>query len=126
MNTDYIDGIIKIFITNIFIYTVFFRINNEEKSKIKIIIESFLASVLYICTKQYLNDNIFLKVLLSYIGQTIIQKCFQRDKKKSIIVSNLLANALVYTLYCISLFIELLPKILLNTKYQTIDLIITL
>lgn len=82
MNTDYIDGIIKIFITNIFIYTVFFRINNEEKSKIKIIIESFLASVLYICTKQYLNDNIFLKVLLSYIGQTIIQKCFQRDKKK--------------------------------------------
>lgn len=125
MNTDLIDGIIKTFIMNIFIYEVFFRINDEE-GKIKILLESILTSILYIFIRRYLNNNIFLKVLLTYVTQIIIQKCFLKDKKKSIIVSNLIANAVVYTLYCLSLLLESICKTAFNITYQTIDLIITL
>lgn len=126
MNTDWIDGIIKICIINVFIYSIFFRVNAEQKCKRKIIEGSIISSVIYIIFKLYLKENIFLLVIISYFIQIPIQKMLIEDKRKSIIVSSLIANAVVYATFCISLLFEVFFKFALKIELQTIDLIFTL
>ena len=126
MNMDLINVIIKTFTMNCFIYGTFFKINSEEKYKVKVIIGSILSLVVYTIMKNFINSNVFFITLLSYFFQIVVQKLFMSDRKKSIIVSNLIANALVYTFFCVALLVELIPKLLLSINSRTIDLILTL
>ncbi len=123
---EILDITIKMFVINIFVLKCFFKIIDEKVKNIKIVIASILLTIFYIGTKKYLSDDIFLMILLSYSVQIVLLKIIMKDKKKFIILGNLIANALVYSLFCISLFIEVLPKIIFNIRVQTIDIILTL
>ena len=114
---EILDITIKMFVINIFVLKCFFKIIDEQVKNIKIVIASILLTIFYIGTKKYLSDDIFLMILLSYSVQIVLLKIIMKDKKKFIILGNLIANALVYSLFCISLFIEaLLLKLLLRAK----------
>lgn len=126
MNANWIDGIIKVGVINVFIYATFFKINAIEKKKLKIVIGSLLSLFFYVFMKQFIKENVFLMIAMSYLLQIIIQKSFMNDKKRSIFVSNLVANALVYTLFCGCLLIEIPIKSMLNIKYRTLDIVLAL
>lgn len=113
---EILDITIKMFVINIFVLKCFFKIIDEKVKNIKIVIASILLTIFYIGTKKYLSDDIFLMILLSYSVQIVLLKIIMKDKKKFIILGNLIANALVYSLFCISLFIEVLPKIIFNIR----------
>lgn len=73
-----------------------------------------------------LNSNTFLVVILSYIFQIVLLKIHNRGNKKSVIASALISNASVYTLFIVVSFIEVFLKIIMNIRYQIIDLSLTL
>ena len=73
-----------------------------------------------------LNSNTFLVVILSYIFQIVLLKIHNRGNKKSVTASALISNASVYTLFIVVSFIEVFLKIIMNIRYQIIDLSLTL
>ena len=73
-----------------------------------------------------LNSNTFLVVILSYLFQIVLLKIHNRGNKKSVIASALISNASVYTLFIVVSFIEVFLKIIMNIRYQIIDLSLTL
>ena len=58
--------------------------------------------------------------------QIILERILIKDKKKSIIVSSIMANAFVYIIFFMALIIESIIKNILSIKYQTVDIILTL
>lgn len=126
MDIALINLILKTLTLHIFIYATFLRLNADKRSYVKIILGSVVSSIFYIIMKKYFDGNIFMIITLSYFLQIFIQKFFMSNKGKSIIVSNLMANAVVYTLFSVSLLIVLIPKLLLNISNKTVELIITL
>lgn len=126
MNTDWIDGIIKMCILNVLIQIIFFRLNDDKNSIVKIIIASIITSIFGVLIKLYLNDNIFMVIISSMLFQIILERILIKDKKKSIIVSSIMANAFVYIIFFMALIIESIIKNILSIKYQTVDIILTL
>ena len=106
MNTDWIDGIIKMCILNVLIQIIFFRLNDDKNSIVKIIIASIITSIFGVLIKLYLNDNIFMVIISSMLFQIILERILIKDKKKSIIVSSIMANAFVYIIFFMALIIE--------------------
>lgn len=125
MNTDWIDGIIKMCILNVLIQIIFFRLNDDKNSIVKIIIASIITSIFGVLIKLYLNDNIFMVIISSMLFQIILERILIKDKKKSIIVSSIMANAFVYIIFFMALIIESIIKNILSIKYQTVDIILT-
>lgn len=126
MNYEILNTIIKIFIINLMIYTCFTKINEERTRKIYGVFEAITITVVYILVKRKISDNIIIRMFFTYAMQILMLRMSIKDKNKSIIVSNLISNALVYTIFCISLFIELIPKIVFNIQHNIINMILTL
>ena len=124
MNTEIIDVIIKIFVINIFTFVMFFKINNQKYEYWKIAIGSMIFSIVYVIEKQYINDDILVLITSNFLLQNIFLKIVQHDN--NVIVGNTIANTLVYIIYCTSIIMEIGIKILIDIKFQTIDLLLEL
>lgn len=126
MNTEIIDVIIKNLILNMFIYSMFSKINGEKSNKKVIIFSSIVQTAFYTYMRGKLNNNIFLVIILSCTFQMVLLKINNRYNKKSIIASVLISNAFIYALFIASSSLEYILKGVFNIQYQTIDVVLTL
>lgn len=126
MSKEIIDAVIKNLIINILTYITFFRINGEKVNKRVVIIGETIQTLCYAIMKMKLRNNFFVITILSYFIQFSLIKLCSKNKKKSIIASTLIANAIVYILFVISLPIVFLLRQIFSIKYQTFDVILIL
>ena len=119
MNSDLI---IKQFSVNILIYLVAFKISNTKNIKyiqsISIIIGSVIVTIIYSILKEYLNFTLLFMIAF------FIQIMFLTgiiNKNTSIIITNLLANAIAYAIFIVASIIELIPMIIFKIKISTIN-----
>ena len=118
-----VDLIIKQFSINVLIYLIAFKILNIKEVNYRQIINSILGSLLttiiYILLKKYV-DTVFL-LAISFMIQSIFLSIMIRENL-SIIIINLLSNAIAYAIYTIATIVELVPKIIFKIKISSIDL----
>lgn len=126
MNTEIIDVIIKNLILNMFIYSMFFKINGEKSNKKVTIFSSIVQTAFYTYMRGKLSNNIFLVIILSCTFQIVLLKINNRYNKKSIIASVLISNTFIYALFIASSSLEYILKGIFNIQYQTIDVVLTL
>lgn len=119
---------LKIFTINMFIYFVFSKLINEHIIDIKkitiSIIGSIVSTIVYISLERYV-DHIFL-IIINYFIQLILIKSIFVDKRISIIITNLIANAIVYLIFPLAATMEFVIKMVLNINNETLDLLIVL
>lgn len=118
-----VDLIIKQFSINVLIYLIAFKILNIKEVNYRQIINSILGSLLttiiYILLKKYV-DTVFL-LAISFMIQSIFLSIMIRENL-SIIIINLLSNAIAYAIYTIATIVEIVPKIIFKIKISSIDL----
>ncbi len=118
-----VDLIIKQFTINILIYLIALKILNIKdinyKQIIKMILGSALTTIIYILLKKYVN-TVFL-VAISFMVQSIFLSIAIKENVSMIIV-NLLSNAMAYAIYTLATIIEVAPKIIFKINASSIDL----
>lgn len=125
MKEDYVVFILKSFIINIYTYMVFYKIINEKhKNWINIILSSIGISGIYTITRIY-SDNI-LPIIIMYLLQTIILKCSIKNKKYTVMIANLIANAIVYMALVIAVIVNIGVIAIFKELNVIINLITTL
>lgn len=119
MNSDLV---IKYLLINIFTYLIALKISNTKNIKyiqsISIIIGSVIVTIIYSILKEYLNFTLLFMIAF------FIQIMFLTgiiNKNTSIIITNLLANAIAYAIFIVASIIELIPMILFKIKISTIN-----
>ena len=124
-----IDTVIKMFIINLFVFILFFKISNQKCNYLKIFMGSVMLSVIYVIEKNYINDDIFVLIISTYLMQNVFLWIILSNKN-CIIVGNFISNTVVYILYSLSLMIEIAIKMIFSIEFdirnQTIDLILAL
>ena len=124
-----IDTVIKMFIINLFVFILFFKISNQKCNYLKIFVGSVMLSVIYVIEKNYINDDIFVLIISTYLMQNVFLWIILSNKN-CIIVGNFISNTVVYILYSFSLIIEIAIKMIFSIEFdirnQTIDLILAL
>ena len=119
MNSDLV---IKYLLINIFTYLIALKISNTKNIKyiqsISIIIGSVIVTIIYSILKEYLNFTLLFMIVF------FIQIMFLTgiiNKNTSIIITNLLANAIAYAIFIVASIIELIPMIIFKIKISTIN-----
>ena len=88
-----------------------------------------MLSVIYVIEKNYINDDIFVLIISTYLMQNVFLWIILSNKN-CIIVGNFISNTVVYILYSLSLIIEIAIKMIFSIEFdirnQTIDLILAL
>ena len=119
MNSDLV---IKYLLINIFTYLIALKISNTKNIKyiqsITIIIGSVIVTIIYSILKEYLNFTLLFMIAF------FIQIMFLTgiiNKNTSIIITNLLANAIAYAIFIVASIIELIPMIIFKIKISTIN-----
>lgn len=124
-----IDTVIKMFIINLFVFILFFKISNQKCNYLKIFVGSVMLSVIYVIEKNYINDDIFVLIISTYLMQNVFLWIILSNKN-CIIVGNFISNTVVYILYSLFLIIEIAIKMIFSIEFdirnQTIDLILAL
>lgn len=125
MNDDMVNMIIKALTINFLSLYIFFAIINEKiHTKIRffvIFVFSIFITVSYCILSLYL-EKITVLIFIFFI-QLILIKIEIRNNDKSFLVENLLANAIEYSLYSVSCFIEIMPKSIFNIGNTHINFI---
>ena len=125
MKEDYVVFILKSFVINIYTYMAFYKIINEKhKNWITIILSSIGISGIYTITRIY-SDNI-LPIIIMYLLQTIILKCSIKNKKYTVMIANLIANAIVYMALVIAVIVNIGVIAIFKELNVIINLITTL
>lgn len=125
MQEDYVVFILKSFVINIYTYMAFYKIINEKhKNWITIILSSIGISGIYTITRIY-SDNI-LPIIIMYLLQTIILKCSIKNKKYTVMIANLIANAIVYMALVIAVIVNIGVIAIFKELNVIINLITTL
>lgn len=114
--------VIKYLLINIFTYLIALKISNTKNIKyiqsISIIIGSVIVTIIYSILKEYLNFTLLFMIAF------FIQIMFLTgiiNKNTSIIITNLLANAIAYAIFIVASIIELIPMIIFKIKISTIN-----
>ena len=122
MNSDLI---IKQFSVNILIYLVAFKISNVKdinyKKIIKVIIGTIITTTIYAICKGYVNA-VFL-LIISFTIQCIFLSIIIKDNI-SIIILNLVSNAITYIIYTLATLIEIIPMVYLKIENNTLNFIL--
>ncbi len=88
-----------------------------------------MLSVIYVIEKNYINDDIFVLIISTYLMQNVFLWIILSNKN-CIVVGNFISNTVVYILYSLSLIIEIAIKMIFSIEFdirnQTIDLILAL
>ena len=108
MYMQMINSIIKYIFMNLFTYYTFFNItNNKEQNfckKLAIAFVSILTSIICVLIKYYINQ--LLAITISCIIQILNLKIILKDNRQLTSVSVLVANAITYIIFAISMAIE--------------------
>ena len=118
---------LKIFFINVYTILINFKILNTKIEKgdlIKVILISIFITILNIVINSKFDNMLML--LIMYILQIIFLKSIIKNNKNSIIVSNLLANAIEYIMFLISILLESVIIMSLEMKNKIANLISTL
>lgn len=125
MNEDFAIVLIKTFFINIYTYLIFSKIISEKRLEIvKIILASTITTVIYLLCKMYVN-NIF-AILLMYFLQIIFLKIFIKDSTYSIMITNLIANSIVYIALGTSVMLNVIFLVLFKYSNIVLNLCVTL
>lgn len=121
MNEDLAVAIIKAFFINIYTYLVFSKITNQKTiNLLKIIIASGITAGIYLVFKVFIN-NIF-SILVMYFLQIIFLKIFIKDNSYSIMISCLVASAIVYIALAISVMLNVIFLIIFKHTNMILNL----
>lgn len=127
MKEDLIIALIKICCINIYILFVDYKIMNIKIRKLdvlKIIIISAFSTVVYVVMRGYI-DNI-LMIVTTYFIQLIFLHFIDKDNKNSLLIGNVMANAIIYIVFIASVAIETIIIIIFKTRNRILNLILTL
>ena len=126
MNEDIINTFIKIFWMNILTFAVNMKIfskKSNQRNYVIFFIASFIIAMLYIIIIKYL-DNL-LSIIIVYVMQSIILKNIMKNKDDEVMLTNLIANAVVYIGFYIAIVTEVIFLKLFSITNTTINFIIT-
>lgn len=126
MNEDIINTFIKIFWMNILTFAVNMKIfskKSNQRNCVNFFIASFIIAMLYIIIIKYL-DNL-LSIIIVYVMQSIILKNIMKNKDDEVMLTNLIANAIVYIGFYIAIVTEVIFLKLFSITNTTINFIIT-
>jgi len=125
MNENIINMTIKIFIMNILTFLINWKIFSRNLRKLdilEIIVASSIITVGYIYLEKYIDK--LLNIIIVYILQLLIMKMIIRDKEENMLISNLIASAIVYISFCVSAIIEVPIMLIIRTRNKIINGII--
>ena len=126
MNEDIINTFIKIFWMNILTFAVNMKIfskKSNQRNCVNFFIASLIIAMLYIIIIKYL-DNL-LSIIIVYVMQSIILKNIMKNKDDEVMLTNLIANAIVYIGFYIAIVTEVIFLKLFSITNTTINFIIT-
>lgn len=119
--------ILKTFVINNLIFFIFAKITNNKisvKNLTKIIVASLMDTIIYVFLSKYI-DNILINTILFFI-QIIFIKIIFKYENKSIVIANLVANAMAYTGLVVAMLLEAIPMYTIKIKEDIINLILAL
>ena len=122
MNENIINMTIKIFIMNILTFLINWKIFSRNLRKLdilEIIVASSIITVGYIYLEKYIDK--LLNIIIVYILQLLIMKMIIRDKEENMLISNLIASAIVYISFCVSAIIEVPIMLIIRTRNKIIN-----
>lgn len=118
---------IKMLFLNIYILIVDYKIMNLKVKKIdalKITVISLLAMSTYILMQGYM-DNILMIITIYFIQLLFLYSTF-KDNKNSLFTVNIMANAIVYIIFGVSVSIETSIIIIFKIRKRILNLILAL
>lgn len=127
MSEDLINIVIKAFFINIYTMLVDFKIMNYKVNInifIKIVCTSIIATIIYSTLNLYI-DNMLMFIIVYFI-QLLLLKLVIRNSNNPLYVTNLVANAITYIVFCISMMMEAIFMILVNIQSKIINVIMIL
>ena len=128
MNEELILICIKTFFINFYILLMNFKIINKKqnyKNFIIALIISALITSIYLLLEKYLDQ--LLRIIILYFIQLGFMNIIERhNKHNSLMMSNLIANSIVYIVFGISLILELVFIIFLHVHNSILNLILIL
>lgn len=126
MNEHEIVVVVKTFFINIFIYTTFLKLINKKINMnilVTFIIMSILNAIVYSIFDTHAS-HMFI-IFLMYFMQCLFLRLIIRENEKPILLTNLIANSIVYILFILSSIFEIIFKILIDMS-PVINLILIL
>lgn len=117
--------LIKNFFLNAITYYVALKIN-KQRIKGPTIFLCFMGIIIPTVLYAMLNEMIirFYIIFIIFFIQTICLKIILKDKPASIIITNLIANAITYVIFVLATLIELIPKIVFIISDGMLNLIL--
>ena len=123
MYQDFFAMIIKNFFINLYTYLVFLKIYNLRKigvlNKIIIIISTIICTGISALLDKK-ADNIFI-IIVTFFVQLLSLTIITKRENESLLIGNLVSNAIVYIGFAICSVVEFPFKIFLNIEYYIID-----
>lgn len=108
MNEDIAIMITKIFFINIFTYLISLKISKNQKRTGNIITTTIVASIIGTIIHWILDRKInhMIIVMVDYFIQLFFLKIMIKQEGQSLIITNLISNAIVYIMFTISSIVE--------------------
>ena len=122
-----IELIMKTFTINSLIFFIFAKITNNKidiKTSIKMIAASLVNTAIYVFLSKYI-DHILINAILFFIQIVFIRIIFVYENK-SLIIANLIANAMAYIGLVVAMLLEAIPMYTIKIKEDIINLTIAL
>lgn len=123
MDYTLIDTIIKIFFINLYTLLINFKIINIKINKKKImksILTSVVATIIYVIVQKYI-DNMLI-IMIMYFVQLIFLRFEELEKENILFTANLISNTLTYIIFGISMFLELIIKLIFQIDNSVINI----
>ena len=127
METNVITLILKILFINIITFYVNQKIvskNINYKKVCKLIIWSLAITLIYIISAKYIDN--MLNIIVMYSLQVVSLKFIQKNDNNNLMVTNLIASAIVYTLFGISVMLEIPLILLFKIKEKLINTVLVI
>ena len=127
MNEDLIVTITKTFFINIYILLINFKIINKRLNKmdaIKVIFACIFITAIYTVIKDYTDRT--LMVIIMYFMQLIFLMFLIKENKNSLMIANLISNAITYMGFGVSLALDITIIIIFNISNKIVNLILML
>ena len=126
MGNNIINMIIKTFTINFLSYYIFFVIINKRINTFTkllfVVFLSIITTAIYIYLNLYI-DKIGV-IIIIFLLQLFFLKMIVKNYKNTMTAENLIANAIEYSFYTLSSFIEVIPKSILKINNEQIDFIL--
>lgn len=127
MSEDLIITITKTFFINVYILLINFKILNCEirkKDILKIMVACFCVTSIYTFLENSMDK--ILVITIMFLGQLLFLKFLIKDRKGSLIITNVIANAIAFVAFGICSALEVVMILILHISNRIINLILIL